>query len=141
MYKSPENNSQIVRDAATGELYRVGKRYPRTYSDLNQQLLEQASSRRQKAKKPEYDNEDFFSYQEEPSGSVRKLKLKSITALAGVVLAGVYVGSVLAHPLDGFRSPSEYAQTWQKIGKMATDTIGITDPNNNQPNTGDETNE
>ncbi|MCA9351029.1 hypothetical protein KC874_05060 [Candidatus Saccharibacteria bacterium] len=141
MSKSIENNSQIVRDAATGKLFRVSKRYPGTISDPNQQLLEQAPRRRQKAYEPKTDTQDFFSYQEEQSVSFRKLKLKSVTALAGVVLAGVYAGSVLAHPLDGFRSPSEYAQTWQKIGKMATDTIGITDSNDNQPNTGEETNE
>ena len=141
MYKSPENNSQLVRDAATGELYRVGKRYPRTYSDLNQQLLEQASSRRQKAKKPEYDTGDFFGYQYEPSSSKERRNLNGLFKVIGVACIFVYGTSVVIHPSEGLRSPSEYAQTWQKIGKMAADNIGITDPNNNQPNTGDETNE
>jgi hypothetical protein len=87
---------------------------------------------------------DTLNQPTKPTNSSKEKKPSKLTkriAFASVVaLAGIYCGSVIAHPLEGLRTPQQYGQTLINVGRLATDTAGITNPETSETNAG-ETNE
>lgn len=70
-----------------------------------------------------------------------RINRKKLLTSIGLSLTVVYGTSVVTHPLEGLRTPEEYSQTLSKIGKMATDRIGITKPSNANNNQQEQNNE
>jgi hypothetical protein len=69
-----------------------------------------------------------------------KLTKRTVLGL-GLSMMGIYVGSIVAHPLDGLRNAQEYGQTLIKVGQLATDKFGITNNNDPQANQQEQSNE
>ena len=141
MKNSETANSYLAWDADAGKIVKVSVTYnnpaqPNSNRDSSLEDYEYLFAN-QTSKAQDIQHE---STQKNSKKIIKKLAKFSLIAAMGTSI-GIYAGSVMAHPLDGLRTPAQYAETLSKVGKMLSDSPNNASSSSQKDITQGETNE